>query len=171
MLRRGLRLPLGFACFGLRHMRQRGCLAHHSVRPDNWPAVLCGTATVTCVRMTETAKGFWGLLTGAERGDLSAAGRTRVYEPGEIMCNEGDLATHLFVLVTGRVKIIFVTADGHRRVVALRGNGDVIGELAGETGGERTATVQAIEAVQALIVVMKGSARSLDLIPGPLALT
>jgi CRP/FNR family transcriptional regulator, cyclic AMP receptor protein len=96
--------------------------------------------------------GFWGLLTSADQGDLSAIGRTKVYRRGEFLCHEGELATHLFVLVTGSVKIIYDTADGRRRVVALRGNGDVVGELAGETGGERTATVQAIDAVHALIV-------------------
>jgi CRP/FNR family cyclic AMP-dependent transcriptional regulator len=101
---------------------------------------------------TDTARGFWWQLTDSERGDLSAAGQIRVYKPGTIMCNEGDLATHLFVLVTGSVKIISVTANGDRRVVALRGHGDVIGEISGETTGQRTATVQAIDAVHALIV-------------------
>jgi len=114
------------------------------------------------MRMTETTKGFWGLLTSAEQGDLSAAGRTRVYKPGRILCHQGDLATHLFVLTTGSVKIIFDTADGRRRVVALRGNGDIIGELAGETGGERTATVQAIHDVHALIVAYERFLSFLD---------
>jgi CRP/FNR family transcriptional regulator, cyclic AMP receptor protein len=102
--------------------------------------------------MSMRTTGFWGLLTSTDQGDLSAAGRTRIYRRGEILCNEGDLATHLFVLVTGSVKIICDTADGRRRVVALRGNGDVVGELAGETDGQRTATVQAIDAVHVLIV-------------------
>jgi CRP/FNR family transcriptional regulator, cyclic AMP receptor protein len=100
----------------------------------------------------DTDKGFWWLLTASERGDLSDAGQIRIYKPGSIICNEGDLATHLSVLVTGSVKIISVTAQGDRRVVALRGNGDVIGEISGETTGERTATVQAIDEVHALIV-------------------
>jgi CRP/FNR family cyclic AMP-dependent transcriptional regulator len=101
---------------------------------------------------TDTDKGFWRMLTVREQGDLSAAGQIRIYRPGSIICNEGDLATHLSVLVTGSVKIISVTADGDRRVVALRGNGDVIGEISGETTGQRTATVQAIDEVHALIV-------------------
>jgi CRP/FNR family transcriptional regulator, cyclic AMP receptor protein len=100
----------------------------------------------------DTDKGFWWLLTASEHADLSDAGQIRIYKPGSIMCNEGDLATHLFVLVTGSVKIISVTADGDRRVVALRGNGDAIGEISGETTGQRTATVQAIDEVHALIV-------------------
>ncbi|MGH3254270.1 MAG: Crp/Fnr family transcriptional regulator [Streptosporangiaceae bacterium] len=101
---------------------------------------------------TDPAKGFWWLLTASQRADLSAAGRVRIYKPASILCNEGDIAAHLFVLVTGTVKIISVTAGGDRRVVALRGHGDVIGEISGETTGQRTATVQAIDAVHALIV-------------------
>jgi CRP/FNR family transcriptional regulator, cyclic AMP receptor protein len=101
---------------------------------------------------TDTAKGFWWLLTASEQADLSAAGQIRVYKPRSILCNEGDLATHLFVLVAGSVKIISVTANGDRQVVALRGHGDVIGEISGETTGQRTATIQAIDSVHALIV-------------------
>ena len=111
---------------------------------------------------TDTDKGFWWLLTASEQGDLSEAGRTWIYKPGSIMCNEGDLATHLFVLVTGSVKIISVTAHGDRRVVALRGHGDVIGEISGETTGQRTATVQAIDEVHALIVGYERFGRFLE---------
>lgn len=110
----------------------------------------------------EPAKGFWWLLTASEQGDLTAAGWTRVYQPRSILCNEGDLATQLFVLVTGSVKIISVTAEGDRRVVALRGRGDVVGEISGETTGQRTATVQAIDRVRALIVGYERFGRFLE---------
>ncbi len=111
---------------------------------------------------TDTAEGFWWLLTASQQTDLSAAGQIRHYKPGSILCNEGDLATHLFVLTAGTVKIISVTADGDRRVVALRGNGDVIGEISGEKTGQRTATVQAIDPVYALIVGYERFGRFLE---------
>jgi CRP-like cAMP-binding protein len=68
------------------------------------------------------------------------------------MCVQGDPAAHVFVLVDGWVKILGVTSDGHEMVLALRGDGDTVGEMAGETTGYRTATVQAIGTVRALIV-------------------
>jgi CRP/FNR family transcriptional regulator, cyclic AMP receptor protein len=102
--------------------------------------------------MCRTGKGFWGLLTDPERDALSDLGGTKNYQPRETVCGQGDPATHLFVLITGWVKIISVTADGRERVVALRGHGDVIGEISGETTGQRTATVKAIDAVHALLV-------------------
>jgi CRP/FNR family transcriptional regulator, cyclic AMP receptor protein len=118
------------------------------------------------MRTTETARGFWGLLTATERGVLSALGGPRNYRPGETICVEGDPATHLFVLVTGWVKIISVTADGHRQVLALRGHGDIVGELSGEVTGKRTATMQAIDAVRALIVMYDKFSSFVDSHPG-----
>ncbi len=101
---------------------------------------------------TASALGFWALLTDEEQAVLSALGRTAVFPPGTVICVEGEPATHVFVLVEGWVKIRSVTRDGHELVLALRGQGDVIGELAGETAGYRTATVQAIGTVRSLIV-------------------
>jgi CRP/FNR family cyclic AMP-dependent transcriptional regulator len=101
---------------------------------------------------TGSAQGFWALLAAAEQAVLSGLGRVAVFPPGTVMCVEGEPATHVFVLVEGWVKIRSVTSDGHELVLALRGQGDVIGELAGETAGYRTATVQAIGTVRSLIV-------------------
>jgi CRP/FNR family cyclic AMP-dependent transcriptional regulator len=100
----------------------------------------------------DPAQGFWALLTDDERAFLSGLGRTAVYPPGTVMCVEGDPATHVFVLVQGWVKIIGLTSDGHELTLALRGHGDTVGEIAGETTGYRTATVQAVGTVRALVV-------------------
>jgi len=101
---------------------------------------------------TGPAQGFWPLLSDDERTVLAGLGRTTVYPPGAVMCVEGDPATHVFVLVDGWVKIVGVTSDGHELTLALRGHGDTVGEVAGETTGYRTATVQAIGTVRALVV-------------------
>ena len=101
---------------------------------------------------TGPAQGFWPLLSDDERPDLAGLGRTTVYPPGAVMFVEGDPSTHVFVLVDGWVKIVGVTSDGHELTLALRGRGDTVGEVAGETTGYRTATVQAVGTVRALIV-------------------
>ncbi len=113
-----------------------------------------------------SAKGFWGLLSGNEQTVLSTLGLTRDFQPGVTMCHEGDPATYLYVLVAGWVKILSVTSDGHHRVLALRGNGDIVGEMAGETTGHRTATLQAIDLVHALIVGYERFNAFLDSNPG-----
>ena len=111
---------------------------------------------------TEPAQGFWALLSDDERTALSGLGRTAVYSPGAVMCVEGDPATHVFVLVDGWVKIVGVTSDGHELTLALRGRGDTVGEVAGETTGYRTATVQAVGTVRALIVAYEKFRSFLD---------
>jgi len=95
---------------------------------------------------------FWGLLGDAERAGLRALGRTSVFPPGTTICVQGEPTTHVFILLAGWVKALSVTSDGHEIVLALHGPGDIVGELAGETGGYRQATVKAIDRVRSLIV-------------------
>src|SRR3989440_5993040 len=111
---------------------------------------------------TGPAQGFWALLSDDEQTALSGLGRTAVYPPGAVMCVEGDPATHVFVLVDGWVKIVGVTSDGHELTLALRGRGDTVGEVAGETTGYRSATVQAVGTVRALIVPYERFSSFLD---------
>jgi CRP/FNR family transcriptional regulator, cyclic AMP receptor protein len=111
---------------------------------------------------TGPAQGFWGLLSDDERTVLASLGRTTVYPPGAVMCVEGDPNTHVFVLVDGWVKIVGVTSDGHELTLALRGQGDTVGEVAGETTGYRNATVQAVGTVRALVVPYERFSSFLD---------
>ena len=111
---------------------------------------------------TGPAQGFWPLLSDDERTVLGGLGRTTVYPPGVVLCVEGDPATHVFVLVDGWVKIVGVTSDGHELTLALRGRGDTVGEVAGETTGYRSATVQAVGTVRALIVPYERFSSFLD---------
>src|SRR5258707_8013463 len=111
---------------------------------------------------TGPAQGFWALLSDDERTALSGLGRPAVYSPGTVMFVEGDPSTDVFVLVEGWVKIVGVTRDGHELTLALRGRGDTVGEMAAETTGYRTATVQAVGTVRALIVAYEKFSAFLD---------
>jgi CRP/FNR family transcriptional regulator, cyclic AMP receptor protein len=98
-----------------------------------------------------SGQGFLTLLSRDEREALNALGLRRDYSPGATLCLEGDPATHVFVLLAGWVKILSTTTDGHEIVLALRGGGEIVGEIGGETG-RRNATIQAVDTVRALIV-------------------
>jgi CRP/FNR family transcriptional regulator, cyclic AMP receptor protein len=115
---------------------------------------------------TESGQGFWALLTRDEQEMLTAAGRMSVFPSGARLCVEGEPSTHVFILMTGWVKIVAVTTDGHELVLALRGQGDIVGEIAGETSGLRNATVKAVETVRALIVRYDRFGSFLDANPG-----
>jgi CRP-like cAMP-binding protein len=99
----------------------------------------------------ESGQGFWTLLSQDERDALRGLGVPRDYLPGATICLEGDPATHVYILLAGWVKILSATKDGHEIVLALRGDGDIVGEIGGETG-HRNATIRAIGNVRALNV-------------------
>jgi CRP-like cAMP-binding protein len=95
--------------------------------------------------------GFWGLLGDGERESLKSASRSRTFSDGALLCLQGEPTTHVFILLSGWVKIITVADDGREMLAALRGPGAIVGEIAQVTG-YRTATVQAFGSVRALIV-------------------
>lgn len=110
--------------------------------------------------------GFWGLLGEGDRAALVSAARSRIFPAGVVLCMEGEPTTHVFILLSGWVKVITVTRDGREVVEALRRGGDVVGDIAGQVTGYRTATVQAIGTVRALIVGAQRFGDFLDARPG-----
>jgi CRP/FNR family transcriptional regulator, cyclic AMP receptor protein len=112
------------------------------------------------------SQGFWDLLSPAERRLLCSLGNDKKYPSGATMCVEGEPATHLFILMSGWVKVLSVTQGGQETVLALRGDGDIVGEAAGDTVGRRNATMQAISTVQALVVSYDRFISFLDSNPG-----
>lgn len=111
-------------------------------------------------------RGYWNLLNKAEQAALRELGRPGEFRAGGILCTEGDQSTHVFVLVTGRVKILSAAGDGHKLLLALRGQGDIVGEIAGECDGFRTATVKAADLVRSLIVPYDRFTQFLSARPG-----
>jgi CRP-like cAMP-binding protein len=99
-----------------------------------------------------SGQGFWNLLSSDEQRVLWDLGWDKEYPPGAMICVEGDPATHVFILVRGWAKILSATDDGHETVLALRGEGDIVGEMAGAAAGHRNAAIEAIDTVHALIV-------------------
>lgn len=95
---------------------------------------------------------YWHLLDETERAVLRELGRSVVFQPGDVLCAEGEQTTDVFVLMTGWVKISSAVGGGRELVLGLRGCGDIAGELAAESAGFLTATVKAIDIVQALII-------------------
>jgi CRP-like cAMP-binding protein len=118
------------------------------------------------MREEQVARGFWGTLTEKERAALTTTGRTHVFPRGAALCVEGELSTHLFILLGGWVKISSVSAEGREMLLALRGQGDFVGEMAGQLTGYRTATVRAADRVQSLITSNERFTVFLDAHPG-----
>ncbi len=92
--------------------------------------------------------GFLGSLTASQQAALFALGTRRRYRKGSTLFLEGDRSDHVVVVLEGRVRVSLAAADGRDLLVAVRGPGDVIGELAAIDRSEpRSASASAMEPV------------------------
>src|SRR5919198_3681263 len=95
---------------------------------------------------------FLEALTEEEAADLQAAGRRRAYGPGVTLFHEGDDTGPVVVILAGRVKVATAGGGGREAIVAVRGPGDLIGELSAIDGGPRSGTVTTLEPAEVLLV-------------------
>jgi CRP/FNR family cyclic AMP-dependent transcriptional regulator len=95
---------------------------------------------------------FLAELTPAERGDLESRGRVRDFARGDQLFVEGDQSSWVAVLLKGRVKAFSYREHGGEALLAVRGPGALLGEVAAIDGLPRSATVSALEPAQALAV-------------------
>jgi CRP-like cAMP-binding protein len=77
--------------------------------------------------------------------ELSALGRRRRYERGQRVTFEGHHAGQVLLIHQGKVKVTTSSLEGSEVVLAIRGDGDVIGDQAALTGSTAGATVVALD--------------------------
>lgn len=83
---------------------------------------------------------------------LLSAGGTHFYESGAVLLRQGDPATHVLALVDGRVRAFRTAHDGCVLVLAVRGPGEILGDIAVLGGDSRSATVIAVDRCETRIV-------------------
>lgn len=104
-------------------------------------------------------------LTSEELDVLSACLRHRRYARGETIFLRGDPGSSLYIVESGRVKIVLSSAEGREFVLALLGPGDFFGELALLDGEPRSADAVAHETSQLLLLQRPDFLRFLDAHP------
>ncbi|MEM7194991.1 MAG: Crp/Fnr family transcriptional regulator [Pseudomonadota bacterium] len=62
-----------------------------------------------------------------------------------VIITEGDSTDGLYIIVRGRVKIYVSDESGKEMILAIRGSGEYLGEIASLDGEKRTASVRTIE--------------------------
>jgi CRP/FNR family transcriptional regulator len=77
--------------------------------------------------------------------DLASRIRREPVRRADVLFDEGDAGTALYVVLTGKVKITRTAADGRETVLAVLGPSEVFGELSLFDGRPRTATAVAME--------------------------
>ncbi|MFC4950878.1 Crp/Fnr family transcriptional regulator [Pseudonocardia sp. GCM10023141] len=94
---------------------------------------------------------FLARLPPADCAELTQRGRPRRWPAGASLFLEGERSTTVVVVLTGRVKVFTLSEEGEETVLAVRGPGSLLGELAAVDGAPRSASVAALEPVVALV--------------------
>lgn len=96
---------------------------------------------------------FLSLLDPAVREELCALGNARRYPPGALLLHEGQANAPVMILREGRVKVTTLASSGRELMLAVEGAGAVIGELAALDAGPCSATVTALDRVDAILLL------------------
>jgi len=88
--------------------------------------------------------------THSELSDLLLRGSFMKYKKGDSLVLQGDPGESLLILLSGVARTSMVASNGHEVVLDYAEPGQVVGEIALLDGGERTASISAIEPVTAL---------------------
>ena len=103
-------------------------------------------------RPSPELRGPFSVLGPGEAAEFAGLGRRATYETGDALLRQGEHADRVHVIVAGRVRVVRLTRHGEEILLALRGPGDVVGELAVIDPAPRAATVNAIEDVSSLTI-------------------
>lgn len=74
------------------------------------------------------------------------------YPRNSILMNQGERSNSLFVVLEGRLKVTAIGTEGRQTLLAYLGPGDFVGELSLLDDGPRSATVEAVESTQTMLV-------------------
>lgn len=83
---------------------------------------------------------------------LSRYAKIKSFKNREVICRRGDIGTQMYIIAKGKVTLHTDSDEGKELSFGFMNEGDIFGEIAMFDGGERTATVKAIEATEILVI-------------------
>lgn len=96
---------------------------------------------------------FLSYVAESDREFFLSLGVNREFQTNGTLLTEGDPTDHVLVILSGWVRVATSLDDGREIIYALRGPGDVLGDLAALHGWSRSASLRGIEPVTAVQVV------------------
>jgi CRP/FNR family transcriptional regulator len=87
----------------------------------------------------------------------------RRFEPGEVIFREGDESDTCYVVRSGHARAVREHSDGRSITLANFGPGDIFGELAMFDSERRSATVESLDAMEAIAILGPDMRRLLGL--------
>lgn len=100
--------------------------------------------------------------TPRELEDLAGASFTKRLGRGQVLFTAGEPADHLYVVLSGRLKIVITSDRGESLVIGFLGAGDTVGEMSVVDGLPRSAGVEALEDTALLCLPMAAVRRLLE---------
>ena len=101
-------------------------------------------------------------LSDADLAKIARVAVPRSYPAGTVILREGDPGDTCYVLRSGRARVVRQHADGRAITLTNLGPGEIFGELAMFGGEVRSATVEAIDDVQAVAILAADLKRLLN---------
>jgi CRP/FNR family transcriptional regulator, cyclic AMP receptor protein len=94
---------------------------------------------------------FLASLSPVDADALTRRGTVRTFARGQALLHEGQVPDRVLLLRSGRVKVYSPTLTGKDVVLAVRGPGDLVGELSAVDEEPRSASIVALEPVEAIV--------------------
>jgi CRP-like cAMP-binding protein len=76
----------------------------------------------------------------------------RTFRKGQVILRQGEEGDSLFVIVAGRVRIYTLSPEGHELSMSIFDEGDFFGEMALLSGEPRSASAEAMERTEVLVL-------------------
>src|SRR5579862_3426687 len=95
------------------------------------------------------------LFSGLAEGEMEFVAQravSRKYATGQIVFNEGDACSGLYVVATGHVRIFKTSTSGREQVLSIDGPGSSVAELPVFDGGNYPASVAAVDECTLLFI-------------------
>jgi CRP/FNR family transcriptional regulator len=91
-------------------------------------------------------------MPGEQLQTLAGALKRRTYPRGALILHQGDPGDSLFIVVAGRVRIYTLSPEGHELSVWICDEGDFFGEMALLSDEPRSASAEAMQATEILVL-------------------
>lgn len=147
----GLAGPAAESSFGYAGRRQVTQAGEVTSQPGTHDA--SGRPSLPRISINENSSraNFWHSLHPDQQDAFMAMADKRVFAAGARLMREGEPGDHVAVILSGLTEVL-VGENGADRVLARRGPGQLIGERAALEMNPRSATVVALQPVEALVV-------------------
>ena len=114
------------------------------------------------VRELLTSVELFGEMLDEEIDDLTSLAQIKKLSKDTTIFHAGDPADAVFVVASGRIKVVITSTDGKEFILTVLGAGQVFGEMALLESAPRSASVVTLSAVEVLVISRADFQRLLD---------